>query len=125
MIGGGGVKYQEYVHIGHVTEFRHGKNLGDTIRKNYGQKLSSLRNFGEAWDQLESDDAIVFIDDHDIQRGHGPGGIRSILTFFEPNTYKIGNAFQLAWQYGHVRIMSSYYWPRDILGDIDKVGLIL
>jgi len=36
------------------------------------------------------------------------------MTFFDTNMYKIANAFQLAWQYGHVRIMSSYSWTRNI-----------
>jgi alpha-amylase len=119
--GNEAVKYGEYTYIGRVTEFRHGKNLGDVVRKNFGQKLSYLRNFGQPWSQLSPMDAFVFIDNHDNQRGHGAGGFGSILTFFEANMYKIANAFQLAWQYGHVRIMSSYMWPRNIVGGTDTV----
>jgi alpha-amylase len=119
-MGGEAVSYNEYTYIGRATEFRHGKNLGDVIRKNYGQKLSYLSNFGEGWNQLNGLDALVFIDNHDNQRGHGAGGFGSILTFFESNMYKIANAFQLAWQYGHVRIMSSYNWPRYIVDGKDQ-----
>ena len=89
-------------------------NLGDVVRKNSGQKLSYLENFGEGWDFMAGLSALVFIDNHDNQRGHGAGGFSRILTFFEANMYKIATAFELAWPYGHVRLMSSYYWPRDI-----------
>ena len=119
-MGGEPIKATDYTYIGRVTEFKHGKNLGDVIRKNYGQKLSYLKNFGEGWSQLAPLSALVFIDNHDNQRGHGAGGFGSILTFFEANMYKIANAFQLAWQYGHVRIMSSYNWPRNIVGGKDQ-----
>jgi alpha-amylase len=117
-MGGEAVSYNEYTYIARVTEFRHGKNLGDVIRKNYGQQMSYLSNYGEGWGQISGLDGLVFIDNHDNQRGHGGGG-GSILTFWEPNMYKIANAFQLAWSYGHVRIMSSYNWPRYIVDGKD------
>ena len=123
-MGGEAVSYDEYTYIGRITEFRHGKNLGDVIRKNNGQQLRYLKNFGEGWGQLSGLSALVFIDNHDNQRGHGAGGFGSILTFFEANMYKIANAFQLAWQYGHVRIMSSYSWPRNIVNGKDEVRLL-
>nr|WLK78493.1 alpha-amylase [Enchytraeus albidus] len=113
------IKASDYTYLGRVTEFKHGKNLGDVIRKNNGQRLSYLSNFGESWGQLSGTDALVFIDNHDNQRGHGAGGFGTILTFFEANMYKIANAFELAWQYGHVRIMSSYNWPRNIVNGVD------
>ena len=122
-MGGEAVSYHEYTHIARATEFRHGKNLGDVVRKNYGQRLAYLSNYGQAWDQLNGMDALVFIDNHDNQRGHGAGGFGSILTFFEANMYKIANAFQLAWPYGHVRIMSSYNWPRNIVDGTDVVSI--
>jgi len=109
--GGGRVSAAEYTPIGRVTEFRHGNHIGEVVRKANGQRLSYLRNYGESWGQLNAMDAFVFIDNHDTQR---TGNLAIILNFFEPNMYKIANAFQLAWQYGHVRIMSSYNWPRDI-----------
>nr|WGG89262.1 alpha-amylase II [Enchytraeus albidus]WLK78496.1 alpha-amylase II [Enchytraeus albidus] len=109
--GSEAVSGSEYTGIGRVTEFRHGKNIGDVVRKNFGQRMSYLSNYGEGWGQLNGLDAFVFIDNHDTQR---TGDLNSILTFRQSNMYKIANAFQLAWQYGHVRIMSSYYWQQDI-----------
>ena len=61
-------------------------------------------------------DAFVFIDNHDTQR---TGDLNSILTFRQSRMYKIANAFQLAWQYGHVRIMSSFNWEQHIEGGHD------
>ena len=33
-----------------------------------------MHNFGEAWGFLPDEDALVFVDNHDNQRGHGAGG---------------------------------------------------
>jgi len=113
------VHADEYVFIGRVTEFRHGKNIGDVVRRNSDQRLAYLWNYGERWRQLRSRDALVFVDNHDTQRGRL--GFDSVLTFFDANMYKIANAFQLAWPYGHVRLMSSYYWPRRVVAGQDLV----
>jgi alpha-amylase len=50
---------------------------------------------------------IVFVDNHDNQRGHGAGG-PTIITHKEPRLYKMAVAFTLAWPYGLARLMSSY-----------------
>ena len=100
------IKSGEYTGMGRVTEFKYGKFLGDVVRKNNGQKLKFLKNFGEGWGQMSSGNALVFVDNHDNQRGHGAGGFGSILTFFESRYYKIANAFMLAWPYGQARVMS-------------------
>jgi len=118
-MGGEPIKATDYTDIGRVTEFKHGKNLGDVVRKNGGQQLKYLKNFGQEWGQLSGLNALVFIDNHDNQRGHGAGGFGTILTFFEAEQYKIATAFELAWNYGHVRVMSSYNWPRNIVNGKD------
>lgn len=40
------------------------------------------RNWGEGWGFVPTDRALVFVDNHDNQRGHGAGGA-SILTFWD------------------------------------------
>ena len=56
--------------------------------------------------------AVVFVDNHDNQRGHGGGG--GVMTASGPGhndwQYKVGSAFMLAHEYGWKRIMSSYYF---------------
>jgi hypothetical protein len=43
---------------------------------------------GEAWGFVSAGDALVFVDNHDNQRGHGAGG-SSILTYKESKLYKV------------------------------------
>jgi hypothetical protein len=43
---------------------------------------------GEAWGFVSNGDALVFVDNHDNQRGHGAGG-SSILTYKESKLYKV------------------------------------
>jgi hypothetical protein len=43
---------------------------------------------GEDWGFVSSGDALVFVDNHDNQRGHGAGG-ENILTYKESKPYKV------------------------------------
>jgi alpha-amylase len=61
---------------------------------------------------LKGGDALVFIDNHDNQRGHGAGGA-SVLTYHDDKLYKMATAFVLAWPYGSTRIMSSFAFDTD------------
>lgn len=56
---------------------------------------------------MASEDALVFVDNHDNQRGHGAGG-DSILTYKSPKLYVMANAFMLAQPYAIPRVMSSF-----------------
>ena len=73
--------------------------------------MSYIRNFGEGWGFLPGGDAITFVDNHDNQRGHGGGG--DILNFFDSRRYKIANSFMLAWPYGLIKVMSSYFFDKN------------
>nr|XP_008107334.1 PREDICTED: pancreatic alpha-amylase isoform X6 [Anolis carolinensis] len=112
-LGGEGVQSSEYFRNGRVTEFRYGMQLGTVLHKWNGEKMANLKSLGENWSLMPSDKAIVFVDNHDNQRGHGAGGA-SILTFWNPRLYKMAVGFMLAHPYGFTRIISSYRWPRDI-----------
>ncbi|XP_074858422.1 pancreatic alpha-amylase-like [Carettochelys insculpta] len=105
------VKSSEYFGNGRVTEFKYGAKLGTVIRKWNGEKMSYLKNWGEGWGFMPSDRALVFVDNHDTQRGHGAGGA-SVLTFWDSRLYKMALGFMLAHPYGFTRVMSSYRWPR-------------
>ncbi|KAI4896274.1 hypothetical protein NFI96_003665 [Prochilodus magdalenae] len=108
------IKASEYCPLGRVTEFKYGAMLGSVFRKWNEYKLSDLRSWGESWGLMPSDNALVFVDNHDNQRGHGAGGT-SILTFWEPRLYKMAVAFMLAHPYGMTRVMSSYRWDRRVV----------
>ncbi|XP_025069616.1 pancreatic alpha-amylase-like isoform X2 [Alligator sinensis] len=110
-LGGESIKSSEYFGNGRVTEFKYGAKLGTVIRKWNGEKMAYLRNWGEGWAFMPSDKALVFVDNHDNQRGHGAGGA-SVLTFWDPRQYKMATGFMLAHPYGFTRVMSSFRWPR-------------
>jgi len=74
--------------MANVIEFQYGIILGQMFR---GQdKLARLETFNDpdAWRLLPSSDALVMVDNHDNQRGHGAGGA-SILTHKDPKPYKV------------------------------------
>lgn len=104
--GGEPIKATDYDHLGRVTEFRYGLELGNAFRG--GNQLKYLSNFGEGWGFLSSGVAVAFVDNHDNQRGHGGGG--SIITHTDARLYKMANAFMLAWPYSFTRVMSSFYF---------------
>ncbi|KAM4807181.1 pancreatic alpha-amylase isoform X3 [Urocitellus parryii] len=110
-LGGEAIKSSEYFGNGRVTEFKYGAKLGTVIRRWNGEKMAYLKNWGEGWGFMPSDRALVFVDNHDNQRGHGAGGA-SILTFWDARLYKMAVGFMLAHPYGFTRVMSSYRWPR-------------
>ncbi|KAJ9593301.1 hypothetical protein L9F63_015176, partial [Diploptera punctata] len=107
-LGGEAVKATEYTDFGVVTEFKYSRDIGDCFRGNNAIKW--MVNFGcagEGWGYLPSDNALVFVDNHDNQRGHGAGGA-TILTYKTSKLYKMAVSFMLAYPYGHTRVMSSF-----------------
>ncbi len=111
--GGEPISARDYLANGDVTEFNYGSKLSDTFLNG---KLAWLESFGESWDLLPSADAVVFVDNHDNQRGHGGGG--PILTHRDGPLYRLADIFMLAWPYGYPRVMSSYAWD----GVNDRMG---
>ncbi|XP_040560460.1 pancreatic alpha-amylase isoform X2 [Gallus gallus] len=117
-LGGEPITGSQYFGNGRVTEFKYGAKLGTVIRKWNGEKMAYLKNWGEGWGFVPSDRALVFVDNHDNQRGHGAGGA-SILTFWDARLYKMAVGFMLAHPYGFTRVMSSYRWPRYFENGVD------
>ncbi|KAK4876349.1 hypothetical protein RN001_012771 [Aquatica leii] len=103
--GGEAISKYQYTDLGAVTEFKHSAEIGRLFRG--FDKLAFLESWGAEWGFLPSDDALVFIDNHDNQRGHGAGG-SNVLTFKTPKQYKMATAFMLAHPFGITRIMSSF-----------------
>lgn len=111
--GGEAVSASEYSGNGLVTEFKYSVEIGNTFRNG---KLSWLSNFGEGWGFMPSYQAVVFVDNHDNQRGHGGGG--NVITFEDGRLYDLANVFMLAYPYGYPKVMSSF----DFHGDTDVGG---
>lgn len=109
-LGGEGVSKTEYTDFGAVTEFVFGATLGTVFRGSENMKLSYLNDWGASWGMIaNNDEALVFVDNHDNQRGHGAGGDQ-ILTYKDAKLYKMAIAFMLAHTYGTPRVMSSFYF---------------
>ncbi|PAA54082.1 hypothetical protein BOX15_Mlig014141g1 [Macrostomum lignano] len=113
------IKNAEYTPIARVTEFNYGREVGRAFGGS--GNLSSLIRFQPGQPDVylvASEDALVFIDNHDNQRGHG-GGSNDILTFRRRKLYEAATAFELVDSYGWPRIMSSYYWEERIVNGKD------
>ena len=93
----------EYTGNGSVTEFKYGIEMVGSFTSG---DLSSLQHLGAGEGFLVSEKAVVFIDNHDVQRGHAGAG--HMLTHKEADLYLLGNIFMLAWPYGYPKVMSSY-----------------
>ncbi|XP_018335150.1 alpha-amylase-like isoform X1 [Agrilus planipennis] len=104
-LGGEAVKSTEYTDLGNVIEFKYSSNIGRVFRGN--DKLTSLSNWGTGWGFIDGLNALVFVDNHDNQRGHGAGGAE-ILTYKVPKQYKMAIAFMLAHPFGSTQVMSSF-----------------
>ncbi|MEQ3658821.1 MAG: alpha-amylase family protein [Glaciecola sp.] len=109
--GGEAVGAPEYFSNGLVTEFKYSVEIGNVFNQG---KLAWLSNFGEAWGFMPSYLAVVFVDNHDNQRGHGGGG--NVITFEDGRLYDLANVFMLAYPYGYPKVMSSY----EYFGDTDR-----
>ncbi|XP_030846564.1 alpha-amylase B-like [Strongylocentrotus purpuratus] len=116
----------EYFQTGDVTEFKFCDQMALLGRASVPPDQFQAFGFDPRWGMMPSENAIVFVENHDNQRNHGGGG--DILSFEEPREYKIGLAFGLAWNYGTARIFSGYVFvdsdqgpPSDSSGNTDDV----
>lgn len=106
VIGAAGEAVQPsmYTSIGQVSEFYYADNLDANVKTS--GKMKYLETFGESWGMLPDASAVAFLDNHDTQRNG-----RAQLTYKNGALYTFANIFMLAWPYGNVRVMSSFYFP--------------
>lgn len=69
-----------------------------------------MRTWGTAWGFVASEDALVFVDNHDNQRDHAD---KEILSYRHDRMYRMATAWVLAHPFGNARIMSSFAFPED------------
>lgn len=103
VIGASGeaVQPSQYTYIAPVTEFKYGVDVANNFR---GQ-IKNLKTLGTSWGLLPSSQAVVFVDNHDRERGHGGGGN---LTYKDGALYNLANIYMLAFPYGYPKVMSGY-----------------
>lgn len=107
----------EYKRVGKISDILVSGELGRVFRGYVN--LKHLKNFGFQWNFLPPELSVVFLVDHELQRGRGTAS-QDTITFQEFRLYKQGTAFMLAFPHGTPRILSSYYYedtnqgpPRD------------
>ncbi len=88
-----------YAEIGPLTEFQYESRVADAFKH---ADVSRLRDLGETVGMLPSEDAVVFVDNHDSQRGD------HVLTYKDGLDYYVANVFMLAHPYGYPKVMSSF-----------------
>ena len=93
----------QYAANGHITEFKYGMELFMAFTD---RDMTGLESLGSAEGWVRPELAVVFVDNHDVQRGHG--GANHVLTHREWDVYELANIFMLAWPYGYPMVMSSY-----------------
>ncbi len=104
------VRDWEYVPSGDVQDFNYSVQIiADAFNQCNSGKLSNLNAFTSSASLLDSRFAVVFVDNHDNQRGHGAGG-PCVVDHRDGAVYDLANIFMLAHPYGHPVVMSSYYW---------------
>ena len=73
-MGGEAIRMSEYFNTGRVTNFIYGKKLAE-IFLHQRDEAKWLDSWGEGWGMPSRYDVVVFLNNHDNQRGHGAGGI--------------------------------------------------
>ncbi|WP_160049872.1 MULTISPECIES: carbohydrate-binding module family 20 domain-containing protein [unclassified Nocardiopsis] len=96
--GDGTVPYTAYTPYGQVTNFDYKRDVSSRFA---GGDIADLTSTGD-YGGLTSDQAVVFIDNHDTQR------YEPTLTHMDGDRYYLATAFMLAHPYGTPVVMSSY-----------------
>ena len=71
-MGKSSMSTSEFLYNARVTNFIYGDKLTNIFLKHTDQ-AKWVSNWGEAWGMPKSEDVVVFISNHDNQRGHGAG----------------------------------------------------
>ena len=104
---------QEYESVGDLTEFSYTEAMGDLLRNRSWSDFAPDGWFWTSREYIPSDRAMVFVDNHDRQRGHGG---QAAINYKDGALYELAQVATLAWPYGAKRVMSSYAFDSDSQG---------
>lgn len=102
-----------YKPLGDITEFAWTEAMGELLRQRAWSDLAPGGWFWTSRDYVPADLALVFVDNHDRQRGHGGA---AAISFKDGALYQLAQVFTLAWPHGRKRVMSSYEFETDSQG---------
>jgi len=114
--GGEAVRASDYYGLGYssggvadITEFIF-RGVADKFEGLGGQRPADLASFSAAsWGLMPADKAVVFLENHDTQRGGGIG-------YRDGDAYRLASVWMLAQPYGYPKIMSSYAFTSGPVG---------
>ena len=112
--GGEPVSAKDYVRDGRVTEFKYPQVILEAFEKG---DLDVLDSFWMQPGWLLSNEAVIFVDNHDIQRGHAFGD--EVVNYKDGKRHELAVAFMLAHPWGYPLVMSSYAFENDQQGPPD------
>lgn len=104
----------EYLTMGAVTEFDYAHTVGHAF---IDGNIQALHRHLAAPRFLPSDDAIVFVENHDLERSGEVG--HSILTYRQESLHRLAQLFSLLYPYGTPKIMSGYAFEDRVAGPPD------
>ncbi len=116
--GGEPIDAKDYVGNGMVTEFKFPPVIVEAFENG---NPDALTDFSSQPGWLPADQAIVFVDNHDLQRGHAGGAV--IVNYKDGERYNLAVTFMLAYPYGYPMVMSSYRFEDDGQGPPDSSPL--
>jgi alpha-amylase len=96
--------------IADISEFTYGNRLSDAILTRGNWSLSTLLTSFQG-DLLPSDKSVVFVDNHDNQRGSN--------LYYADSLYELGDVLMLAHPHGYPSVMSSFGFERSTQGGRD------
>jgi alpha-amylase len=114
--GGEAVQARDYFGLAYssggaadITEFIF-RGAADKFAGTGGQRPADLASFSAAsWRLMPGDKAVVFLENHDTQRGGGLG-------YRDGDAYRLANVWMLAQPYGYPKVMSSYAFVAGAVG---------
>ncbi|GAA2009873.1 alpha-amylase [Microbacterium ulmi] len=119
VIRGGGepVQPEEYTSFGEVFEFTYARDLAPQLRAGV---LTDPDLSGERPLHVPSDRAVVFVDNHDTERGEAG------VTYRDGDLYAMANALMLADDFGTPVVYSGYaFTDRDAGAPVDADGRVV
>ena len=114
--GTGPIAGSDYLMNGSVTEFQYSPLLEQAFLEG---NIAAVRNVGSVETFLPSNDAVVFADNHDTQRGHWG----EAFNYTAGDRYILANVFMLAYPYGYPKVMSSYAFDDKEAGPPDTIPI--
>ena len=108
------IPYTAYAPYGQVTNFDYQRDVSGKFKSGDIASLAHLPNYGG----LTSEQAAVFIDNHDTQRAH------PTLTYKDGDRYHLAVAFMLAHPYGTPVVTSGYDFGNNITEGPPSIGSV-